>query len=740
MIGTYYDNVFAAAQERGLPVETAADHAASALLDGKPARQGKRKWSGTDRLAEFWASSFLRALPEDAWQQESLGLVLTRYLGQDRLSAPEIMAHVATVAPDVLREAARHAGLVLRQDSPRWHEIQALANGQPSALSELVDLFRIFRQAHQMHVEAVERLRRPLAELTALDLLVYASLYAFERLLPDLLEDRSVPDEPDAQAVWDAIEDMLAWKLTTCEADSLRLNDQAIAVSLRHHLTPFLFPSNEAPSPRHDLYKAFSALLEAQIELGAFIDHSADAFSYDDSIRFVRKGERLEIVELDEFSRAAWQRDGDKLSRLHQYWLYRGMDELMASPQLLALVSPAHLEANLQAFAKALGTWLRLQDVYGVTQQLRTETGSAVDVFRALLATELMTAFYIEDFLRPYHHNLLQFNHPWLALGSLAFGGMLQPEMQNRFPITWSDRAAKIASITPWTVTSDFPEGQALAAEAILDFWTSDWNALSQRLREGEDSLRPRWQERPLLKMGRHLFQLPWMMALQNNTTASVNNLRRLGSRRGEASNETRRIEERLGALFEQRGFRVLVGHELAADSTNDPDAGEIDLLCALDGHLLVLELKSTYMRRSMKDAWIHRTSTLRKAGWQLHRKVPAIRDALRHDAALRRSLCLPLDVEPRITAWIIDTSIEWDHQAFRGFLKVSLEEVLIALRDDRRWLNDLYGLFRERESSNESKNTVTGDEPADTLYPDGFTARRFIDVVNSAVVWAGST
>ncbi|MDP2073405.1 hypothetical protein [Hydrogenophaga sp.] len=77
MIGTYYDNVFAAAQERGLPVETAADHAASALLDGKPARQGKRKWSGTDRLAEFWASSFLRALPEDAWQQESLGLVLT---------------------------------------------------------------------------------------------------------------------------------------------------------------------------------------------------------------------------------------------------------------------------------------------------------------------------------------------------------------------------------------------------------------------------------------------------------------------------------------------------------------------------------------------------------------------------------------------------------------------------------------------------------------------------------------
>jgi hypothetical protein len=740
MIGTYYDAVFAAAQERGLPVEKAADHAASALLDGKPARKGKRKWSGADRHAAFWASSFLRKLPEDAWQQESLGLALARYLGQDRFAAPEIMAHVANIAPDVMQRAARYAGLVLRQDSPRWHEIQALANGQPSALSEFVDLFRIFRQAQQVRVEAVQRLRRPLAALTPLDLLVYASLYAFERLLPGLLEDRYVPDEPDAQAVWDAIEDMLAWKLTTCDADSLRLNDQAIAVSLGQHLTPFLFPSNEAPSPRHDLYKAFVSLLDAQIELSAFIDHSADAFSYDDSIRFVRKDERLEIVEVDATLRAAWQRDGDKLNRLHQYWLYRGMDELMASPQLLALVSPAHLEANLQAFAKALGTWLRLQEVYGVTQQLRTETGSTVDVFRALLATELMTAFYIEDFLRPYHQNLLQFNHPWLALGRLAFGGLLQPEMQNRFPITWSDRAAKIASITPWTVTPEYPEGQALAAEAILDFWTSDWNALSQRLREGDVTLRPRWQERPLLKMGRHLFQLPWMMAVQNNATATVNNLRRLGSRRGEARDETSCIEERLGALFEQRGFRVLVGHDLAAASTNDPDAGEIDLLCALDGHLLVLELKSTYMRRSMKDAWIHRTSTLRKAGWQLHRKVPAIRAALRHDEALRRSLFLPLDGEPKITAWIVDTSIEWDHQAFRGFLKVSLEEVQIALRDDRRWLNDPDGLFRERGSINESRDPGTGAEPADTLYPDGFSARRFIEVVESAAVWSGST
>lgn len=739
MIGAYYDMVFNVAQGQGLSIETAADHAATSFLDGKPSGQGKRKCSGADRHAAFWSSHFLRALPAQVWQQESLSLALARYLGQDRVTCPEIVDHVAMLAPDVLQQAARHAGLVLRQESPRWLEIEALADSQPWEFSEFVQVFRIFKEAHQLRQDEVEHLREPLAKLTTLDLLAYTSLYAFEHLLPDLLEGGTAPDAPDTQEVWGAIEDILAWKLATCDAASLRLADTAIAASLRQHLTPFLFPSNEAPGPRHDLYAGFTALLDAQIELNAFINRSAEAFSYDDGIRFVRQGERLEIIEVDAQARAAWRRDGDKLNRLHQYWLYRGIDALMASPDLLALVSPAHLEANLQAFAKAMGTWRRLQEVYGIAEQVRTEAGSAVDVFRALLATELMTAFYVEDFLRPYHQHLQQLGHPWLALGRLAFGGLLQPDMQNRFPITWSDREAKIARITSWTATAEHPQGQARAAEAILDFWTSDWSVLAERLHEGDAALRPRWQERPVLKMGRHLFQLPWMMAMQNNATAAVNNLRRLGARRNEARDETRRIEARLGTLFEQRGFRVLVGHEFLVGMGDEEDAGEIDLLCALEGHLLVLELKSTYQRRSMKDAWMHRTSTLRKAGWQLHRKVPAVRNALQHDASLRQALALPPGAEPEITAWIVDTSIEWDHQAFRGFLKISLEEIQIALRDDRRWLNDPEGLFRAAGAGDAATRIDTGAEPIDTLYPDGFSARKFVEVVESAAVWTAA-
>ncbi len=728
----YYDTLFSAAREKGLTISAAADEAAMAFLDGKPMGQGKKRWSGRDRHTALWSSEFLKALPADVWSQEPLRLALTQYLAQDRVACPELVARVAAIAPDVLMWATRHSDLVMRQDSPRWLEISKLDADQHEALAELTRVFLIFREAHQVRLDEVARLRNPLRELAPLDLLIYASLFAFEHQIPNLLDGRSRPNLPDVQEAWDAIDDILAWKLASCDESDLQLSETSLASSLRQHLIPFLFPS--ADRPRHDCYQAFLALLGAQVELNAFVHRSADAFSYDDSIRFERCGDHLEIVEVDADAIAAWRRDGKKFDLLHQYWLYRGMDALLNAPDLLARVSPANLEANLQALAKAMGTWLRLQEVYGMAEQVRTDTGSSAMVFHVLMTIELMTAFFIEDYLRPYQQSLSETGNSFLALGRLAFSGLLQPDLQNRFPLTWSDRTAKVERIKPWTATAKQPSGSSPAAETILDFMTCDWAAMAKQLRAGEMALRPRWQERPIFKMGRLSLQLPWMMAVQNNSAAVINNLRRLGSRRNETKEETRRIEERLGALFRKRGFQVLVGYEVAEDA----NAGEIDLICARDGHVLILELKSTYQRRSIKEAWAHRTSTLRKAGLQLSRKVPVVQRALGQDMELMNALGLK-NGQPTVIAWIVDTSTEWDHQLFRGFLKISLEEVLIALRDERMLLNQPHGLFAGHADRAHPPDDYEKPYKDDTLYPDGFSAARLVEVIETAAVWEGS-
>jgi hypothetical protein len=113
-----------------------------------------------------------------------------------------------------------------------------------------------------------------------------------------------------------------------------------------------------------------------------------------------------------------------------------------------------------------------------------------------------------------------------------------------------------------------------------------------------------------------------------------------------------------------------------------DGNAGEVDVICARDNTVLVLELKSTYLRRSRQDAWQHETTTLRKAGRQLHRKVAAVQQALTDQPELAQALGVEMGAPATtLCGWIVDTSIECDHQRFGGFLKLSLEELLIPLQ-----------------------------------------------------------
>ena len=720
--------------EAGLCSIDAAVKVAETYLDGKPARRGKRKITGSERNTAFWSSGFLGSLSADVWHTEAFVLALARYMGQERFSNVALLEYIAVIAPETVRRAIRYSGLVLQQHSPRRAEVERLAVIAPAEFGELVRILDVFDGAYHERLDEVERLKRPLTGLTPLELMVYASLYAFEHLVPRNLLSTGQPADPDSStdSVWDAINDLLIWKLGSARDKAFRLSEKNIGRSLAVHLSPFLFPSPSGPRPREDLYEAFVQLLAAQIELNSFISRSADAFCYDDGIRFVLQGDRLEIVEHDPVARAAWTRNGERLLRLHYYWLYRGLDAFAASELATVRIGkPENHEANRFAYLKAMRTHLQLTEVYGLADNVIAESGLSVDLFQALLSLELMTAFFITDYLQPYLLLLAETGESRLALGQLAFGGLLQPEMQNRFPVTWSDRKTKIARIKGWTVNKAFPQGNSKAAEAILDFWTSDWALLARRLRKKESSLRPQLFERPILKMGHYLFQFPWVVGIQNNATAAINNLRRIGSRRTEARDETRRIEERLAGCFEAKGFRVQLNYH--PDRTTDNDPGEVDLICAQDGQVIVIEIKSTFLRRSQKDAWLHGVTTLRKAGLQLRRKVQAVENTLTTQADFATELGIAPSESWTIRGWIVDTSIEHDHERFNGFLKVSLEEVLIALRDDRHLLNDPGGLLN---GSWMDKSDGAAFDNTHSLYPDGFSAYRFVEVIESEAVW----
>lgn len=111
-------------------------------------------------------------------------------------------------------------------------------------------------------------------------------------------------------------------------------------------------------------------------------------------------------------------------------------------------------------------------------------------------------------------------------------------------------------------------------------------------------------------------------------------------------------------------------------------DPGEIDLICVLDNTVLVIEVKSTYRRSSKREAIRYRDSTLRKAGTQTHSKTEAVKTLLRSDGEFQSLLGINNPETTKVVGWIADTSLEYDHEYFNGYLKVSVEELYIALND----------------------------------------------------------
>ena len=734
----YYDDLFVRLIGDGVSQRLALERVATAYLDGRPLPVGKRRLTKKERDSLFWSSDVVKGCPPDAWGAEAMSLSLARDLGQEPVTADGLVTRVAREAPEALIRAVRHSGLVLNPHSPRRAELDQVAS-ECKAVAELCRVLDLFALAHRDRVAALEAQKAQLAGLSVFDVLIYASLYAFEVLVPrDFTVKLPAPrSRANVQVAWDALSDLLAWKLAGASGSSLKLADDSIGRSIARHLRPVLFESGTTSTGEaFRNLSAFHAMMDAQVELNEFISRSADAFSYDDGIRFERSGDRLEIVEVDPAARAAWQRDGLKLDRLHGYWFHRAVDtyvqQVAADPATWMIGRTENAEANRVAWLRSLQAQLRLREAYGVADEVTSDSGETVDLFLALLSLNLMSAFFLRDFLAAFAERVDASGDWIVALQRLAMDG-LRDGLQNRMPLTWSSRDSKVSNITGWTVTKAEPAGNPRMASAILDFWTYDMVATAERLQHNEPGLQPHLFERPVLKFGASLVQLPWVVGVQNNSAAAINNLRRLGARRRQARDEARRIEAGLAGLLEKRGFRTLLNWVPPRDAE---DAGEVDLIATLGQYLFVIEVKSTFMRRSQRDAWLHATTTLRKAGQQLRRKVEAVSVAIASNPELRALLDLTEDRVPtRHHGWIADTSIECDHKRFAGFLKVSVEELLIALRDDRHLLNDPEGLLAGNYREDQSGEADTS-RSAWALYPDGFSAERFIEVIETEAVW----
>lgn len=703
----YYHSIYQSCLQDVGDAGNAMDACLQRFLNQRP--NGKHLTSKTRAKAliscAFWSDS------EVIDASEFASLALSKVLHYDDVLPEDLAIQLASHNPESLRWAIRYSGLFERKNSSIWQYLRThCTSDEWPTFFGVCD--RLLEQLEPFD-RLIDEAELALKSLSLVELLSYLSILASF----DLVD----PTQNNTQQRWDVYDRIIHRKLKICKPQDFRLNEQTIGKSLKRHMSPLLFPSGSG-------WRAHCVSnLEA---LAILIEATSERIDYEGSIDWFRfnplchyrmvPGESV-IYNLSDEGTRTWERTEQKYQLLWHYWMNRAIATFAETDLVLKTIgSPDNHEANQLAYIKAMRSMLLLNEIYGLDGSITLEDGTTVPLFQLLLASELTSIFFDLSFIQPFRVLAQETKGTVEALGAMALEGLMQGE--NRFPMTWSTEAEKARRIKGWTVSDEHPNGRIENARAILRFWSNDLKMLSSIDHSTAAMNVPRLTERPYCKIGNYSFQFPWVTGQQNNLTSAVNNLRRLGARRSEVQAETRRVEQRLGELFEMRGFKVIVGYQPPVQEKDD--AGEIDLICHLDGTVLLLEVKSGYIRRSTREVWLHRTSTLRKAAWQLARKREALVNALEQDENLRLRLGYPA-AQPHsaVHSWIVDTSIELDGQVIDGFPVVCREALEVILREEKHLLRPLEELEPDQTHS---------------LFPNGFNASRLVEIVETGALWEG--
>jgi hypothetical protein len=701
----HYLAVFANHRELTNDVE-AMDECIHHFLDQRPAKKGL---SWFDRASGLAAAPFWREA--DIVKESKLStLALSRILGHEGAISIELLEHLAKFAPDILRWAIRYSKLFTRSDSLTWSSLRQKVEGEEwrifiSVCDRLLEQLEPFDQI-------IHSAENELAQLSLIETLSYLSVLAYEKLIPGRTPANSEAKE------WRVYSRIISNKLKICTHSDFSLTEARLGQALKRHLSPIIFPSPTVTQECRNNIEAFAVLIAATEERMDYED-SIDWFCFDSECRYQFKPGESVIYNESDRGHLAWQRTERKFQALRNYWMNRGIIEFIERGMAgIQIGSKENHELNSEAYVKAIRSELHLKEIYGLDDEIGLPNGLNAKLFQALLSLELHSVFFQSAYVKPFQDYFASSGIVAQALSRLAFCGLVEGE--NRLPMTWSDEDQKVKRTTGWTVCDQYPKGSSLAAKAILTFWTSDLKELSNGLKEQPKLPLPTLYERPFYKIGHYNFQFPWVVAQQSNLTAAVNNLRRIGARRSGQMSETRRIELRLAELLSKFGFAVEVGYQ--PDRMDQDDSGEVDLICYCNGVILLIEVKSGYIRSTQHEVWLHKTNTLRKAARQLKRKTPTVLDALTRDEQLRSKLGIcGTNAIDHFRAWIVDTSVECDQEIVDGYLVVSLETLLIILRDEREMLLPIDQI---------------PDVKLEKLFPNGLCPKRLIEIVEKGEVW----
>lgn len=608
----------------------------------------------------FWQSNFIKLLTVDEVRSENYILALSQYI-RYTITDKNICINYLKLDIQSFILAVRYSGIILNSEHDSWGILKEISQEFDSEeLCGFIQTVTHLQLQYKHRLAVYEDIQNKLniGQITAMS---FSSLYAYEYLVPNKdffqLPYQFDPEEKNsAEVVWRAFDEIIK----TSRKNTKKLTEKSLALALKFKMIPFLL--GEGMTSELQLqYDLFKKLVAIKVELINYKRNVLESFSFDSTVKYILKNESLSYLN----QRNVKDNWLEKYSLLLNYWLIVGSQRLFDSDYIYRILPTGdNLEANAIALSKAFGVKEQLKQIYGI-EYLKVDNVH-LDLFDVMMTLSLSQAHYLKDHIHKFEQFLSDSNFNLEALSKLMMHGFIIGE--NRMPMTFALENDKSKKMSSW-ITEGSNNQKLKQMKKILKFWSFDLY---------DENDQSTYMQKPFYRIDDFIFQFPWLTAFQNLNTAMINYVRKLHKNRLELKSETDQIELNLAEKLDRIGFQVFCQYV-----PSEGNAGEIDLIAMYDNHVIVAEVKSTYIRSSIQEIYEYKKFVLNKASYQLDNKVEYIK---RH--FLSRHFEDINDVI--IHSWIIDTTLEFDHEYFGNHLKVSLDEVIITSNCESEFMQKL--------------------------------------------------
>lgn len=384
-------------------------------------------------------------------------------------------------------------------------------------------------------------------------------------------------------------------------------------------------------------------------------------YCYDLNIYPVWKNEKLSGFEyVSKKVHENWQRDGEsyQVNRFNYDWdANEIVDYLEEEGEMDFNMTPENYWINKETTIKIWKSQLLLNDLKLDHFVLRGREVNTVEVLHSIVPYSMNRRYRYTSVLEKYQSIF----HKW----EQAYYKVIE------------ENATKNIDAEPYFLMSRkeyvelnlnvIKETSAEVMEDLIDLFGSQkkWGSFNRH------SFNYDVWNRPFFRIGEMLFcpmlffaKNDWFYAFAQTAIQNLNQKYNSVERKRTAI----LMEEYLGELFSKKGWSVKV----ITDQETSKMEGDIDVFVEDEGTQLLIQLKRTYFRTTLKDAFYESVQSDRKAAQQLNDGV----DFLKTDTSI-----FQLKSEP--VKWIVSTSFENVLTHIGGCLKVNYFDLIWMLRNE---------------------------------------------------------